>query len=405
MKFDTRTKKPKLYHLLAETLIVVPAAVLLAALFGNRAAPWIGVLAAVFFLAVVVQLIAAFFAQMEYNLYSYNTIFYFGFALFFFAAFLIAVVVTIRIIRDPEGYGALEILRYLLESAKVFMLFTFPFLLVFSGALCISNIALIRHEGRRFVNVLGILLSFLIVGGAMSLYAFDLYASGSELEVMIHDLITNFFAAVYLYFECMILGTITAGAIAARREPEPDQDFLIVLGCGLRPDGSPTPLLRGRLDRALAFAEKQRQLTGKPITFITSGGQGPDEVQSESAAMKQYLLSRGVPESRIIEENQSRDTQENMRFSKEKIRAAGPEGKVAFSTTNYHVFRSGLYARRVKMRAAGMGARTKWYFWPNAAVREFVGLVTEHRVKQAVIIGSMIAFYLIATVLKYRLWM
>ena len=405
MKFDTRTKKPKLYHLLAETLIVVPSAVLLAVCFGNRAAPWICALAAVFFLAVVVQLIAAFFAQMEYNLYSYNTIFYFGFALFFFVVFLIALVATVRMLCRPEIYDVSEIVRYLLESAKVFMLFTFPFLLLFSGALCVSNIALIRHEGRRFVNVLGIVLSFLIVGGALSLYAFDFYASGSELEVMIHDLITNFFAAVYLYFECMILGTIAAGAIAARREPEPDRDFVIVLGCGLRPDGSPTPLLRGRLDRALAFAEKQRQLTGKPLTFITSGGQGPDEAQSESAAMKQYLLSRGVPESRIIEEDQSRDTQENMRFSKEKIRAINPEGKVAFSTTNYHVFRSGLYARRAKMRAAGMGARTKWYFWPNAAVREFVGLVTEHRVKQTVIIGSMIAFYLVLTLLNYRLWM
>ena len=76
--------------------------------------------------------------------------------------------------------------------------------------------------------------------------------------------------------------------------------------------------------------------------------------------------------------------------------------KVMFTTTNYHVFRSGLFARRVKMRAMGMGAKTKWYFWPNAAVREFVGLVTEHRLKQAAILGGIVAFYLIMTVLNYR---
>ena len=75
---------------------------------------------------------------------------------------------------------------------------------------------------------------------------------------------------------------------------------------------------------------------------------------------------------------------------------------MAFSTTNYHVFRSGLMARRVKMRAVGMGAKTKWYFWPNAAVREFVGILTEHRLKQALILGGVVAIYIISTVLIYQ---
>jgi uncharacterized SAM-binding protein YcdF (DUF218 family) len=86
-----------------------------------------------------------------------------------------------------------------------------------------------------------------------------------------------------------------------------------------------------------------------------------------------------------------------MKFSKEKIMAIDPNAKIAYSTTNYHVFRSGLFARRVKMRAQGIGARTKWYFWPNAAVREFVGLLTQHRGKQILILGSMILLYLTLT--------
>ena len=118
--------------------------------------------------------------------------------------------------------------------------------------------------------------------------------------------------------------------------------------------------------------------------------------------MKRYMLEQGVPESQIIEEDQSANTFENMRFSKEKILALNPEGKIAFSTTNYHVFRSGLYARRHKMRAVGMGAKTKWYFWPNAAVREFVGILTEHRGKQALIFGSLIVFYVVLTLVHYR---
>ena len=82
--------------------------------------------------------------------------------------------------------------------------------------------------------------------------------------------------------------------------------------------------------------------------------------------------------------------------------AVDPNGKVAFATTNYHVFRSGLCARRVKMRAVGMGAKTKWYFWPNAAVREFVGLLTEHRGKQALIFAGMIVFYVMLTLMAYK---
>ena len=282
------------------------------------------------------------------------------------------------------------------------MLLTFPFLFLFSGALCVSNIALIRHEGKRLVNFLGILLSFLIVAGNVLLFVLDYHVSGSRTEVMLHDLITNFGAAIYLYFECMLIGTIAAYAIVLRYEPAPDKDFLIILGCGIRKDGTPTPLLRGRIDRALLFARAQERATGTMPRFITSGGQGPDEAIAESASMKRYLMEQGVPETQIIEENRSTDTAENMCFSKEIIQQIDPNAKVAFATTNYHVFRSGIFARRVKMRAVGVGAKTKWYFWPNAAVREFVGLLTKHRVKQALILGSMIAAYVVMTLLAYR---
>ena len=69
-----------------------------------------------------------------------------------------------------------------LDSAKNDMLISAPFLLVFSAALCVSNLALLRHEGRRLVNVLGIVLAFLLVAGAAFLFRFDFYASGSQTE-------------------------------------------------------------------------------------------------------------------------------------------------------------------------------------------------------------------------------
>ena len=388
LRFDTLNKKPKVWSIGALTLVLGAVLAMLWFSGGEERAAEMSAAVAVYLLAVIVLLLRACFLQLRYNPYSYNTIIYMGFSLFLLFALAIQVYLTRQMIRQPEYYNASSIVGILMGSAKNYMILSFPFLFIFSAALCVSNISLIRHEGFRGVNVLGIVLSFLLIGGVVFIFIFDYAVSGSQREVMIHDLITNLFASVYLYFECMRVGVMAADAIAVRYEPEPDKDFIIILGCGIRKDGTPSPLLRGRCDRALDFAQKQKAQTGKDLIFITSGGQGPDEPISESASMKRYLLEKGVSEERIIEENCSTDTMENMNFSKriilkrvrpEKETPQGywpslddPEAKIAFATTNYHVFRSGLCARRVKMRAVGMGAKTKWYFWPNAAVREFV---------------------------------
>ncbi len=402
LRFDTRDTKPKLRAHAALTAAALAVVGLLQWKGGAHSAPAICFVIAAYALGMILALLWAFREQMCYNPYSYNTIFCFGFALFALSVLITLVVLAVRILKYPAVYTAGMILHSLLGSAKTYMLVSVPFLLAFSAALGVSNIALILHEGKRLVNLLGILLSFLLLAGAAFLFWFDFSASGSRREVMLHDLLANLFAAIYLYFECMLIGTIVADAIAARYEPEKDKDFLIVLGCGLKRDGTPTPLLRGRLDRALAFYEEQKARTGKTAVFVVSGGQGPDEPVPESAAMKRYLMERGVPETQIVEEDRSTDTFENMKFSKEKILAIDPAAKIAFSTTNYHVFRSGLFARRVKMRAVGMGAKTKWYFWPNAAVREFAGLLTKHLDKQVLILGVMVAVYVALTLLAYR---
>ena len=401
MKLDTRDKKPKLYSL---AILSAAAVLALAGLAFNGSSAllgWGNLVLALYFGAMVALLIDAFFKQIQYNLYSYNTILYAGFALFALFLFATHGYAAWESFRHPEDYQALQMLFTLLHSAKNYMFLTSPFLILFSLALFISNLSLIRHEGRRFVNILGILLSLLLVGGELVIAVLDVISAFSTRAVLARNLIVNLMAAFYLYFECMIVGAITADIIAARYVPEKDKDFLIVLGCGLKKDGTPTPLLKGRLDLALRFDKEQREQTGRQAMFVVSGGQGPDEAQSEAASMRDYLLSQGVEESRILVEDQSSDTAENMKFSKEKIDAVNPAGKVAFFTTNYHVFRSGLKARRVKMRAVGMGAPTKWYFWPNAAVREFVGLLTEHRLKQGLVIALLAVVYGVLTVMAY----
>jgi len=403
MKLDTLDKKPKVYNIAILTAVMMAVLVPLYIFGGERQIRFSCLLLSAYFLAVTVLLIRAFILQMRYNLYSYNTIIYFGFALFTAFIALTFVLLFFHLQGMPEEALPANLISGLLVTAQTYALLTFPFLLIFSVALVVSNISLIRHEGFRPVNVLGFVLAAVLLGGEALIFLWDYYASGSQTEVMLHDLLTNLLSAIYLYFECMMLGTIVADAIAARYEPEKDKDYIIVLGCAIRRDGTPTPLLRSRLDRALDFAREQERQTGRAPVFVLSGGQGSDEVISEAECMARYLTEQGVSEEQMILEDRSTDTEENMRNSRELIFARDPAARVAFSTTNYHVFRSGLKARRVKMRALGMGAKTKWYFWPNAAVREFVGLLTEHRVKQGLILFGLVASYVILTIVHYKI--
>lgn len=402
MKFDTRDKKPHIWNI---AILAAVTGALLAALGAagseENVLP-ISMILAAFFLVTIFLLLKAFKEQLRYNPYSYNTVYYMGFALFLISVLIDHTRLLVHLVYNvrPQERNVGQIIALLRTSARTYMLITSPFVLLISISLCISNIALIRHEGKRFVNILGILLAFLLTGGEIFMILTDSSLAGYIHFPRLHELVVNLFTAGYLYFECMMIGLMIANRITSRYQPEYDKDYVIILGCGIRKDGTPCPLLQGRIDRALAFRNAQLKETGKDLIFVTSGGRGGDEVISESESMKRYLISKGIPEDHILQEDRSVNTYENMKFSKGKILEQTSDAKIAFSTSNYHVFRSGLFARRVKMRAVGMGADSKWYFWPNALVREFVGLLTEHRGKQVLILSGLVVIHTVLTFLK-----
>lgn len=400
MRFDTRDKKPRIWNILILTIGTAVMLGILGADGAEKHAIPISLVLSLFFLTAILLLLRAFWEQLQFNPYSYNTVYYMGFAMFLLSVLINHTKLTCIFVLSPgwfDGRKIDQVITLMKASARNYMRITSPFILVVSLALCISNLALIHHEGKRPVNLLGILLSVLLVGGEAVLGFLNYRISGSPAFVRAHELLINICVAGYLYFESMMIGLMVAYKITSRYQPRFDKDYLIILGCSIRKDGTPCPLLQGRIDRAIAFRDGQLQETGKDLIFVTSGGQGADEVISESASMKHYLMERGVPEDHIIEENLSTSTFENMKFSKEKILAQNPNARIAFSTSKYHVFRSGIFARRTKMRAVGMGAKSKWYFWPNALVREFIGLLSEHRGKQAAVFTGLVAIYVILT--------
>ena len=109
----------------------------------ERATAAICIVFAVYALGMTVALLWAFREQIHYNPYSYNTIFYFGFALFAFSVMVTSCILAVRAAHAPEPYSPIMLLHTLIGSAQNYMIFSTPFLLIFSAALCVSNVALI----------------------------------------------------------------------------------------------------------------------------------------------------------------------------------------------------------------------------------------------------------------------
>lgn len=144
-------------------------------------------------------------------------------------------------------------------------------------------------------------------------------------------------------------------------------DYVIVLGAQVYKKG-PSPVLKFRLDRAVEYLEKY------PETIcIVSGGQGYNEPASEASVMAAYLAAQGISENRILQEDQSTTTAENMEFSKTMI-ADG--ARVGIITNNFHIYRARLIAQKAGIRnTIGIPAKTTPLYLPNNMVREFFAIM------------------------------
>lgn len=144
-------------------------------------------------------------------------------------------------------------------------------------------------------------------------------------------------------------------------------DAVIVLGAGLRGE-SPTLVLRHRLDTAIAYLQAHPDAIA-----ILSGGQGEGEAISEAEAMARYMQAAGIPQARYIKESASRSTHENFAYSLACIEARGLS-RIAYVTTDFHIYRAGMVARKQGINAFGIPAPDVWYISLNNHLRECVAI-------------------------------
>ena len=333
-------------------------------------------------------------ADVRVSLYRYRNIR--DLALIFFIAALLLTQAQFLFVRR----GLDETVKAVLQSAGVFAIFALPVAFVVSVLVTVSTARLLHREGRTWRNLLAFFLGLAlcvstllpeIINRGLQSAAFVDVHNERGVQLYVETALETAIFITVAYLECILLATVILSVRAARRIPDFDRDYVLILGCQIREDGTLTKLLQGRADRAVEFARMQKEKTGKDLIFVPSGGKGADETISEAAAIRNYLVSVGVPEDRILTEDRSTNTYENIRNSAALIRehGGGEDAKLAFSTTNYHVFRAGVLAARQGVPAQGIGSKTKRYFWINAFVREFIATVYAERTAHLKVVGAM----------------
>lgn len=98
---------------------------------------------------------------------------------------------------------------------------------------------------------------------------------------------------------------------------EGEPEIMVILGCQVKPWG-PSILLQDRIDKAAAYLKEHPD-----VIVVASGGQGPDEPMTEAQAICDELVEQGIDESRILQEDQSHNTIQNLRYSMELLKKNG----------------------------------------------------------------------------------
>lgn len=172
-------------------------------------------------------------------------------------------------------------------------------------------------------------------------------------------------AAVLL---AVLASVISIFMISAANRPPDGDTTVIVLGCKVRGE-EPSLMLRQRIMAAYRFLDQN------PSSMcIVSGGQGSDELISEAESMKRVLVEQGIDEERIILEDRSTGTDENIRFSLEKMKEYGISGSVTIITNEFHQLRAKLIADKYGLESYSVSARTSLWLLPTYWLREWFGV-------------------------------
>lgn len=168
------------------------------------------------------------------------------------------------------------------------------------------------------------------------------------------------FLTVGLIIFLNVEGLIISGFFESGDE---NLDYVIVLGAQMKENG-PSTILKARLDAAIKYLDKNPE-----TKVVVSGGQGSDEPMSEAEGMKRYLEEHGIAGERILMEDKSVSTNQNLKFSAQYINIE--EDSVGIVTSNFHVYRSVKLAEKQGYEnVCGISASSHPFLLPANMLRE-----------------------------------
>lgn len=255
----------------------------------------------------------------------------------------------------------------------------------------VNGVKIIKNEGFKFRNLLTLMLGIGLLGYLV------IWPSVVDItENYFLNTIYHFISFNIIYFSFILIFYTITNLLNLIHIKKTSVDYFITLGAGLSGE-KVTPLLAGRIDKAIEL--QQNQNYGK---IIFSGGQGEDEALPEGEAMARYALDKGINPEIILKETKSKNTHQNIKFSKQIIDFnwdSNSEPTIAIVTNYYHVLRGLMQAHDLGINCIGYGSHSKFYFSLNAFLREFVAYLQMTYKVHSLIISieglGLFIFYLI----------
>ena len=238
------------------------------------------------------------------------------------------------------------------------------------------GVTALKSWKAKFVFVVGILL---MLGVAVQATGSNLHA-GFALQAMVAAALMLYAAlfdrlpkrahivamAACIVPVCFVL---FLGIYGNRHRTDYTEDVVIVLGAGLR--GEAVGLhLANRLDMAVHYLAQNSE-----ALVVVTGGLGSAALITEAEAMERYLVARGVVPGRIIQEDMSTSTYENLAFARDILEGHFPDGfRAALITNDFHIYRAVRTAGRIGIDVYGVGAPTPLRAIPVNYLREMLAV-------------------------------
>ena len=269
--------------------------------------------------------------------------------------------------------------RHALGTARALSILIFIVLLTVPFVLIENGVIMYRKEGRSLQNMLSLIMGIMVGVGELCFFLFFIFPifwSDRNSEFITTGMKVLLFISLSVIYVSVVFVSFMSYTVLLQLIPRKrDFDYVIIHGSGLLRGREVSKLLADRIDKAIEVYGKDPT----PPILIPSGGKGRDEEISEAEAMEQYLIEHGIPKERIIREDRSTTTRENLVFSKKIIDERAADPYVALVTSNYHVYRALSLCDDIDLECTGIGAHVARYYWPSALLREFAAIMSKKK--------------------------